>query len=85
MEWVKFLLRLRETGTPIARMHEYAELRARGAGTTVCVCLKPHQTGLREQIDRLRAPEKALAEKIAIYRGDLAALQGKQEKGSEDD
>ena len=36
--------------------------------------LEAHQAGLREQIAQLRAHEKALAEKIATYRGDLTSL-----------
>lgn len=34
VEWVKFLLRLRETGMPIAQMREYAILREQGPATT---------------------------------------------------
>jgi len=57
VEWVRFLLRLRETDMPIAQMREYAELRARGVLTTEArlVLLGAHQAGLREQIARLRA------------------------------
>lgn len=75
VEWVRFLLRLRATGMPIAQMREYAELRERGPVTTEprLELLEAHQAGLREQIARLRAHEEALAEKIATYRGDLAA------------
>jgi len=77
VEWVRFLLRLRETDMPIAQMREYAELRARGVLTTEArlVLLGAHQAGLREQIARLRAHEKALDAKIATYRSDLAALR----------
>ncbi|EEP72432.1 MerR family transcriptional regulator [Micromonospora sp. ATCC 39149] len=87
VEWLKFLLRLRETGMPIAQMREYAQLRERGSVTTEprLRLLEAHQAGLRRQIARLRAHEKALAGKIATYLDDLAALQSQQEKGSEDD
>ncbi|MFT0848269.1 MerR family transcriptional regulator [Actinomycetaceae bacterium L2_0104] len=86
VEWVKFLLRLKETGMPIARMREYAELRARGPITTRerLRMLEEHRVGLREQIDRLHTHEKALASKIVVYQDDLAALQARQQKGSED-
>lgn len=82
VEWVKFLLRLRETGMPIAQMREYALLRERGPVTTQprLRMLEAHQAGLREQIAQLRAHEKALAEKIATYRSDLTALQAQQQK-----
>ena len=87
VDWVKFLLRLRETGMPIAQMREYAALREEGPATTAprLRLLEAHQAGLREQIARLRAHEKALAEKIATYRGDLAALQAQQQNGMDDD
>src|SRR5437867_3030126 len=55
VEWVKFLLRLRETGMPIAQMREYAQLRERGPLTTEprLQLLEAHQAGLREQVARL--------------------------------
>jgi len=76
IEWVRFLLRLRETGMPIARMREYASLRERGTSTTAArlALLEEHQRGLNEQIDRLTAHRTALANKIDIYRTDLATL-----------
>lgn len=75
--WVGFLLRLRETGMPIARMREYAALREQGPATTEprLRLLEDHRAALREQIERLRAHETALADKIATYRHDLAALR----------
>lgn len=81
VEWVRFLLRLRETGMPIARMREYSALRERGPMTTEprLRMLEAHQEGLREQIVSLRTHERALAEKIAIYRDDLAALEAHQQ------
>ncbi|MDQ0574317.1 MerR family transcriptional regulator [Agromyces albus] len=77
VEWVKFLLRLRETGMPIAQMREYAQLRALGTSTTAArlALLEAHQAALREQIAQLRAHEKALDTKIATYRDDLTALR----------
>lgn len=77
IEWLKFLLRLRETGMPIAQMIEYASLRAQGAQTTAArlMLLEKHQARLHEQIALLRRHEKALAAKITTYRADLAAKQ----------
>ena len=87
VEWVRFLLRLRETGMPIAQMREYALLRAQGPATTAARLrlLEAHQAGLREQIARLRAHDRALAEKIATYRDDLAALHAGEQKGPDHD
>ncbi|PZQ89946.1 MAG: MerR family transcriptional regulator [Leifsonia xyli] len=82
VEWVRFLLRLRETGMSIAQMREYAVLRAQGRVTTEprLRLLEAHRATLREQIARLRTHEKALAAKIASYRNDLAALEANHEK-----
>ncbi|SER98400.1 DNA-binding transcriptional regulator, MerR family [Propionibacterium cyclohexanicum] len=87
VEWVKFLLRLRETGMPIAQMREYATLREHGPITTEprLRLLEAHQVGLREQIARLRAHEKALAAKIATYRDDLAARHAHRRNEDDDD
>lgn len=75
IEWLRFLLRLRETGMPISQMRTYAELRADGAQTVAArlSLLEDHHAGLREQIALLRRHEKALAAKIATYRADLAS------------
>ncbi|MBS1907822.1 MAG: MerR family transcriptional regulator [Actinobacteria bacterium] len=75
--WLAFLIRLRETGMPIAQMRDYAALRARGPVTTAqrLLLLEEHQAALRAQIAALRTHEKALAEKITTYRSDLAALR----------
>lgn len=80
VEWVAFLLRLRETGMAIAQMREYAVLREQGAATTEprLQLLQAHQAALREQIARLRAHENALTKKIAAYREDLVTLHTQQ-------
>lgn len=85
VEWVRFLLRLRETGMPIAQMREYARLREQGPSTTASRLrlLELHSQVLREQIDRLCAHEDALATKIQIYRGDLVALPAAQQDGTD--
>lgn len=79
VEWLAFLLRLRQTGMPIARMREYADLRQLG-DTTIeqrLLLLEAHQITLREQIALLRTHENALAAKVRIYRRSLTAEEGK--------
>ncbi len=78
IEWLRFLLRLRETGMPIARMREYADLRSQGHRTTSArlALLEAHQRELRNQIERLRQHAAALDAKIAIYQRDLAHQGG---------
>lgn len=87
VEWVTFLLRLRDTGMPIARMREYASLHEQGAITTETRLrlLEAHQSHLREQIARLRAHERALAAKITAYHADLTQLRAHQPNGMDDD
>lgn len=71
--WVAFLLRLRETGMPVAQMREYADLRAQGPVTTAARLdvLERHQESLRADLARLRAHDAALTVKIAAYRETL--------------
>jgi DNA-binding transcriptional MerR regulator len=87
IQWVKFLLRLRETGMPIAQMLAYATLREQGSVTTSprLLLLEAHQAALREQIARLRAHEEALAAKISIYKNDLTVLHALDQDGTDDD
>ena len=81
VEWVAFLLRLRDTGMPIAQMREYADLRQLG-DTTIehrLRLLEAHQVAVREQITLLREHEKALAAKMRAYRGALITEQGRKQ------
>ena len=73
IEWVRFLLRLRETGMPIAQMREYAELRGRGPASIEqrLDLLERHRENLRERIARLREHDRALARKIATYQEEI--------------
>ena len=80
--WVEFLLRLRETGMPIAQMRQYAGLRAEGAATTQArlLLLEAHQAELREQIAQLlllEAHQAELREQIARLSSHEQALTSK--------
>lgn len=74
VEWIRFLLRLRETGMPIAGMRRYAALRERGESTVAerMELLHDHQQRLRDQLRVLRAHDRALDHKIATYAQMLA-------------
>lgn len=74
VEWVRFLLRLRETGMPIAQMRRYAALRSEGTTTLRArlELLAEHHERLREQITALRGHERALRTKVETYRQMLA-------------
>jgi len=69
LDWIAFLLRLRETGMSIADMQRYAELRARGEATLTerLAVLREHRARLHERIRALRANGRALDDKIKIY------------------
>lgn len=85
--WIRFVLRLRATGMPIAQMRVYARLRERGPITTAerLALLERHHTDLSEQLAQLHAHETALAEKIALYRTALTTTPPHRPKDSDDD
>ncbi|OJU40613.1 MAG: MerR family transcriptional regulator [Microbacterium sp. 69-10] len=87
VEWVRFLLRLRETGMPIALMREYAELREQGSATIAprMRLLEQHQGVLRAQLALLRAHGEALTNKITTYRAALATQDTPRENGTDND
>jgi len=70
VEWVKFVVRLRETGMPIAQIREYATLRAQDDTTRdeQLAMLADHQRTVRRQIKRLHAHERALTAWIEDHR-----------------
>lgn len=70
VEWVRFVVRLRETGMPIDQIREYAALRAQGDSARVeqVAMLADHQRTVRRQIKRLRAHERALTDWIENHR-----------------
>lgn len=74
VEWLRFLLRLRETGMPIAQMRQYAALRTEGDASLRdrLALLAEHHERLRKQITALRGHERALRAKVETYRQMLA-------------
>ncbi|MGW1065962.1 MerR family transcriptional regulator [Streptomyces aureus] len=69
LAWLEFLIRLRETGMPIADVRRFAELRSRGDETVPerLAMLREHGAGLRERIRALRRDASALEDKIDHY------------------
>lgn len=69
LDWARFVLRLRETGMPIAEMCRYARLRAEGAGTEVAraAILSRHRDKLRRDLENLSGCLSVLDSKIAAY------------------
>jgi DNA-binding transcriptional MerR regulator len=69
-----FLRCLRDTGMPIARLRDYAELALDEATLPERITLlEEHEAAVRASIDELRVQQDRLREKIDWYRGELAA------------
>jgi DNA-binding transcriptional MerR regulator len=75
LEWLEVLRCLRDTGMPIARMREYADLARTGDATLPerVQLLREHDAQVAEMIETLQAQREHLREKIAWYTGQLAA------------
>ncbi|MFI7618313.1 MerR family transcriptional regulator [Nonomuraea terrae] len=69
MNWIDFLLRLRDTGMSIADMQRFAELRRNGAATTAdrLAMLREHRVRLHRRIHGLQVSGRALDDKIDHY------------------
>jgi DNA-binding transcriptional MerR regulator len=69
-----FLRCLRDTGLPIARLREYAELvRDESTLPERIALIEEHEAAVRAAIDELRAQQDRLREKLDWYRGELSA------------
>ncbi|MFE1851222.1 MerR family transcriptional regulator [Streptomyces sp. NPDC002387] len=78
LAWLEFLLRLRETGMPIAEMQRFAGLRARGEATVAdrLAMLRDHRAGVARRIRALRRNAAALDDKIDHYERLLEGQPG---------
>jgi DNA-binding transcriptional MerR regulator len=75
LEWLGVLRCLRDTGMPIARMREYAEL-ARGGDATMVQrmnLLVEHELNVQGKVALLQAQQRHLREKIEWYRRRVPA------------
>ena len=71
LNWIAFLLRLRATGMPIAKMRRYAQLRELGMRLDSVgerkAMLQEHALAVESEIKALSETLAYLEEKIAIY------------------
>lgn len=69
LDWARFLIRLRQTGMPIAEMQRYARLRAEGDATAQARrdLLMRHRDGLRVRLADLAECLSLMDHKIAAY------------------
>jgi DNA-binding transcriptional MerR regulator len=75
LEWVGFILRLKETGMALEDIIAYADLRERGESTLAArkALLEHHAATLQARLERDRAHLQALQAKIAFYQQQLPA------------
>ncbi|PTB17668.1 MerR family transcriptional regulator [Trinickia symbiotica] len=69
IEWLRFVMRLKATGMPIAGMQEFAALRARGEKTVGkrLALLVEHRAAVLGELRQLEANLAVIDEKIAHY------------------
>ncbi|WP_280189905.1 MerR family transcriptional regulator [Delftia sp. PS-11] len=77
LDWIAFLLRLRETRMPIGQMKAFAQLRSAGSATAAerRQMLEQHLQQVLATIASLQQAATALQAKIVHYRGTEASLQ----------
>jgi DNA-binding transcriptional MerR regulator len=70
VDWIALLIRLKETGMPIAQMTRFAQLRRQGPCTLTerRIMLEQHQRDLEQQIQQLDQHRSILQLKIASYK-----------------
>ncbi|NBI30858.1 MerR family transcriptional regulator [Chengkuizengella marina] len=70
LNWLKFVMKLKETQMPIAQIREYARLFKEGEQTTQArlELLENHQISIQIQIENLLTTEKMLEDKIKAYK-----------------
>jgi DNA-binding transcriptional MerR regulator len=74
LDWLRFLMRLKATGMPIAGMQAFAALRAEGQQTFGARrdLLVAHREAVLARIADLQANLGAIVDKIAYYEGEAA-------------
>lgn len=74
LAWVAFIERLKDTGMPLAKIKEYADLRAQGDATLrerMDMLIK-HREHVLGEMDRWCEHLDRLDEKITYYEGEIA-------------
>ncbi|MCJ0973682.1 MerR family transcriptional regulator [Pseudomonas sp. PS1] len=75
LEWVGFILRLKDTGMALDDIIRYADLRERGESTLAArqALLEAHAIKLQNRLERDREHLNALQAKIELYRQQMIA------------
>ncbi|SFP17223.1 MerR family transcriptional regulator [Variovorax sp. 770b2] len=84
MDWLAFLLRLRETGMPIQGMQAFAGLRSQGDASVGerREMLQAHLAEVQARVEALQQSMQALSTKIAHYRAIEAKAKPKTRRPS---
>ncbi|GGP26308.1 MerR family transcriptional regulator [Silvimonas amylolytica] len=86
LQWVAFLLRLRNTGMPIRQMQVYAQMRSAGDTTLIARrdLLQAHLQAVEAQMQELAQTATYLRQKIAIYDEQVSRNPSSCEDSSHD-
>lgn len=78
LDWLRFVMRLKATGMPVAGMQAFAALRAQGEPTLSARrdLLAAHRDAVVARIDALQASLGAIVDKIAYYEQQAARSAG---------
>lgn len=73
IKWLQFVMKLKQTQMPIAKIREYARLYTEGEHTTEdrLQLLENHKKSIRTQRENLEITEKILENKIIAYKDSL--------------
>ena len=82
--WLEFVLRLKQTGMPLAEIRQYAILRSQGEKTLHprLAMLKLHRERLATKINELSTCAGALDDKIRVYRRMIAKPHAPNKKAA---
>lgn len=86
LEWIGFLLRLRETRMPIGQMQAFARLRGEGGATVEArrALLEQHLVQVQASLSAMQQAAQVLQTKIELYRErGIAASPGPESTAGE--
>lgn len=84
VQWLAFVLRLKQTGMSLQNIRHYASLRAQGDSTLGdrLAMLTQHRERLARQLSALSTSANVLDAKMDLYREQISALQNPPRKSS---
>jgi len=70
LQWLKFVLKLKETQMPVTKIKEYAYLYTEGEHTAInrLKLLEDHKSSIENQLKTLEETNKMLEHKITFYK-----------------